>query len=354
MDDQMQREENQGGIMKACGVAMGFVFLALAAGACSASGDGGKDGGGFDAVCGQGSPEAFMACVDPAGYDADLRFVAQPREPGSTHWQEVQDLCAQRFAEYGYTVELMSYDTGVNVIGVMEGGDLASERVLVSAHYDHIPGCPGADDNASGLAGLLQSARILATGSYRRTLVVACWDEEERGLLGSEAYAQRAAANDEDLVANFVYEMIGVYSDKPNSQTLPPGLDLLYPDQTAVLEANDFRADFVGLIHDQLHSMPHVEAMTRLGRKVGLKTVAIDLSEAMKNSALANDLRRSDHAPFWQVNLPGIMITDTSEFRYPQYHCRNGDDVVANLNQDFAVQITQATIGAAVETLELR
>ncbi len=141
--------------------------------------------------CGTGSATAIADCVEQSRYEADLKFVAAPRPPGSAHHQAVRDLCAARFAEYGFTVEQHDYGTGSNVIGVLPGA--SDERVIVSAHYDSTDGsCPGADDNATGVAGVLETARVMATASLDRTLVVACWDEEEDGLIGSDAYAARA------------------------------------------------------------------------------------------------------------------------------------------------------------------
>lgn len=321
---------------------------------CSADhgpGDGGPDGG---VSCGTASVEALMACASRDDYLADLEFVAQPRPPGSVHHQAVADLCAQRFEQLGFTVERHDYGSGANVIGTLTGGDRAAEQVLVSAHYDHIANCPGADDNGSGVAGLLQVARVLSQADFARSLVVACWDEEERGLIGSAAYSQRAIDRGQIITAHFVYEMIGVFKREPNSQTMPDGLELLFPDQAAELEANQFRGDFAALIFDTSHSQPAVDDLVELGARIGLKTVALGLSDALKNSNLVSDLRRSDHAPFWMDDLPGIMITDTSEFRYPQYHCRDGDDVIENLDHDFTLQVVQATLGAAARALELR
>ncbi|MBI5490230.1 MAG: M20/M25/M40 family metallo-hydrolase [Deltaproteobacteria bacterium] len=303
--------------------------------------------------CGAGSPEALMGCVEQPRYLADLNSVAGAREPGSAHWQEVQDLCNSRFTALGFTVELHDYGTGVNVVGVLPGDDLAGERVLVSAHYDGVPDCPAADDNASGVAGLLETARVLSTASFRRTLVVACWDEEEDGLIGSEAYAARAAAAGENLAVNFVYEMIGFYSDTPGSQTIPSGLNLLFPEQTAALAANENRGDFLAVVADDL-ARPFHERMSLYGPAVGLSIVVLEVPAVLKNSPLLSDLRRSDHAGFWELDLPAMMLTDTSEFRNPHYHCGDGDDTIDTLNHDFAVKIVQTTVGAAAASLELR
>lgn len=315
--------------------------------------DGGPDGGQLPA-CGSGSAQALMACVGQADYEADLTFVAAERPPGSAHHAAVRALCADRFEALGYQVELHDYGSGVNVVGVLPGASLPDERVLVAAHYDHIPGCAGADDNGSGLAGLLEVARVLAQAEFDRSLVLACWDEEEWGLIGAAAYAQRAHDRAEQIVANYTFEMIGSKKTEPNSQQLPIGMDLLFPDQIAVLEADDYRGDFIALIHDTSHSSQAVADMVELGAGLGLEAIGLGLSDALKNGILVADLRRSDHAPFWMADLPGIMITDTSEFRYAQYHCRDGDDVIGNLDHAFSVQVIQATVGSAARAAGLR
>src|SRR5205085_2928777 len=143
--------------------------------------------------CGGSGPSA-VELVDRAGFEADVISIAAPRTPRTPHWQAVQDLCADRFAALGYEVERHAYATGVNVIGVRTGTKLPAERIVVSAHYDSVPNCAGADDNGTGTAATLEVARVLSLQPHDRTLVVACWDEEERGLIGSSAYVARAKA----------------------------------------------------------------------------------------------------------------------------------------------------------------
>jgi Zn-dependent M28 family amino/carboxypeptidase len=268
----------------------------------------------------------------------------------SAHWQVVQDLCADRFEAAGFTVERHDYGTGVNVIGVRMGSATPAERVLIGAHYDHIEGCPGADDNASGVAGVLEAARVLSMASYARTLVVACWDEEERGLIGSEAYAARARAASETIVDYFNFEMIGYKTDEPDTQTVPAGFELLFPAAIAELRANQNRGDFVSVIGDPA-SMATMDALERHADRIGLPFIAVDVPESLLSSPLAGDIRRSDHAAFWDEMYPGMLITDTSEFRYRQYHCMDGDDVASNLDAEFASDIVRITVAAAAESL---
>ena len=148
--------------------------------------------------------QPYVLSVDRAKYTEEITFIAEERVPSSLHWQAVQDRCFQRFTEYGYTTQRHEYETGVNVIGVKQGLDPQAPQVILSAHYDHIDGCQGADDNASGVAALFEAARILGDADFSNTLVVACWDEEERGLIGSTAYVAQAVACGDEIVAAFV------------------------------------------------------------------------------------------------------------------------------------------------------
>jgi hypothetical protein len=302
--------------------------------------------------CGDGTPLGLARCVDGARYQADLETVAQPREPASAHWMSVQDLCATRLTELGFTVERHSYGTGVNVVGVRVGTAEPARRVVVGAHYDHIRNCAGADDNASGVAGALEVARVLARRSYPRTLVVALWDEEERGLIGSRAYAMRARSRAETIDAYFNFEMIGYVDRAPGSQRLPTGFGLIFAAAAREWEANAQRGDFLAAIADP-RSSGAMGALEHYADRIGLPFIPLNLSDALLASPLVADLRRSDHASFWESGFPGVMLTDTSEFRYDRYHCRAGPDVVANLDRTFATQVVSATVAAAAESLGL-
>jgi hypothetical protein len=303
--------------------------------------------------CQTETPEQLRDCVDGARYQADLEFIAQVRPPGSAHWQAVQDLCFDRFTELGLEVELLPYATGVNVVGRLEGTTTPSEQILIAAHYDHIPDCPGADDNASGVAGMLETARVLTQRTYPRTAIFACWDEEEDGLLGAEAYAADILEAGDDMLFNYNFEMIGYSNSAAGAQTVPVGLDLLFPGQYAMLEAWGFTGDWIGLIVDY-EGTEHATYMAEHAAAIGLPHLLLDLPEGAENQPLLADLRRSDHAAFWQLGYAAMMITDTSEFRYEAYHCANGmQDTVDNLDNAFSTKVVQAAVGATSQSLGL-
>lgn len=310
-------------------------------------GDGGAGGGG--SACAE-SPQALADCVDPGAYEEDLAFVAEVRPPGSPHWQAVQELCAARLEEHGYEVELHDYGTGVNVLGRRAGTTTPEETVVVGAHYDGVEDCAGADDNASGVAATLEIARLLAQVDHARTVLIACWDEEELGLVGATAFVEGLAASGEDVVANFTFDTVGYSSTEPGSQTVPNGFDAVFPEAYAEVEANDFRGDFIAVIAS---APAHADAVAvaAAADRIGLRQALLEIPEGLEGSPAFGDLRRSDHAPFWDAGIPAVFLTDTADFRNPGYHCYGGPDEVADLDLEFAVGVTRATLEATAIAL---
>lgn len=296
--------------------------------------------------------EEFIQEVDLKLYTDDLTFIAAERVPGSEHWQAVQDLCNTRLTDLGYTMERHEYDSGVNIIGRKQGSDANGGEVILSAHYDHIPGCAGADDNASGVAALLEAARVMAEKNFKNTLVLACWDEEETGLKGSIAYADRAKEEGATIISSMVFETMAYTDDAPDSQFLPWGFDLIWPDMAEWLTEREFRGDFIAVIADESASASN-DALEFYAKIIDLPLYVLELDESQKTSDVFHDLRRSDHDAFWRHDMPALMLTDTANFRNPYYHCSEGPDTVDTLNIPFAVEVTKATIGAAMDLLEV-
>lgn len=298
------------------------------------------------------TPQALADCVDPEQWEDHLAFIADIRTPGTSHWEAVQDLCASRLEEYGYEVVLHKYGTGTNVVGRRLGATAPEQQVLIGAHYDHIEDCHGADDNASGLAAALEVARVLALAEFDRTVIVACWDEEELGLVGSEAYVAAAKNTGDEILINFNYDMIGYYDEAPNSQTVPSGFEIAFPDAYAELEATAFKGDFITAVADS-DSHDHLLALGAAADRIGLKKSLLELPAGAESLEAFADLRRSDHAPFWDAGYPAVFLTDTGEFRNPNYHCMGGPDEVSDLTASFAVGVTRITVEAAAVALGL-
>jgi Zn-dependent M28 family amino/carboxypeptidase len=334
-------------------VRISVTVLGIAASCGDGSGDVQKAGpsapsASCDAVCGS----SIAAAVSRDRWTADLATVAQPRPPASPGWQAAQDLCATRLSAAGFNVERHAYGSGINVVGVLASG-APGPRVVVSAHYDHIEGCQGADDNASGIAGVLEAARVLGAARVAGTLVVACWDEEERGLIGSRAYAEREKSRGNTIDAAFVMDMIGYKSSVPGSQKVPAGFDTLFPSEGADLAAKGYVGDFVAVIHDS-GAHPEAETFAAQAALSGVPAVSLEIPNAILGSAAVADFRRSDHASFWSAGTPALMVTDTAEQRNPHYHCTGAPDAPSDLDAEFATRVVRAQVGAIAVVLGTR
>lgn len=305
----------------------------------------------LDERCGTSSAAALRWCVDPARIRADVERIASPRPPGSEQHDRVRDLCRERLASLGFVMEDLDYGTGRDVIGVKPGVTSRHLQVVIGAHYDYLERCPGADDNASGVAGALETARILAKANFNRTLVVACWDEFERGARGSSAYAKRAAERDDAVTATFALESIGYASREPNSQRVPDDFEHYFPEQALALLENDYRADFLLVVSDDASSDAAM-SVARHGERVGLPVELLQLTARHKYEK--QGIHRRDQASFWDYHLPGVLLTDSGQFRNPRIGCAHGLDAANTLDYEFAGNVVQAAIGAMADVLVLR
>jgi Zn-dependent M28 family amino/carboxypeptidase len=196
-------------------------------------------------------------------------------------------------------------------------------------------------------------ARVPSRAPARpRTLAIACWDEEELGLLGSIGWLVSGRVPGEQVAVYLNFDMIGHASDAPGSQAIPAGFDVLFPSQYGQVEANAFRGDFILVAADDLALAP-ARAYEAHAAALGLPAVAVVLDAAAKNSAAYTDLRRSDHAAFWAADIPAIFFTDTGPLRDASYHCSSGQDGVERLDFGFNGRVVAATVGAAAEALGL-
>jgi hypothetical protein len=294
-------------------------------------------------ACGgvQKTPGAALQ-ANKTRYAADLTFIASaPRSIVDKHHQEVQDLCAERFKALGFTVERFNYGNGVDVIGTLPGTSRPDEIVIVSAHYDTYIGV-GADDNASGVAAVLESARLLAAGKHERTLAAACWDEEEPAETGSYIYATREKKNQTQIQVAYVFDEIGYSKDAPNSQKFPTGFKIAYPVLALKMQANQYRANFIMLIYDsQASAWGQAIAKAADGEKLASAQIEVNL-----DGKVPIELRGSDHNSFWGKGYPAIEITDTAGYRNPYQH--TDKDTSDRLDNDFSVKVISA-VAASVE-----
>lgn len=227
-------------------------------------------------------------------------------------------------------VEPVAVLDGVNIVAVKEGA--SPDAVVVVAHHDTVPGSGGADDNGSGVVGLVELARLLGPLSLRYSVVLAAVDHEELGFLGARQLVRDLAA-ERAVIGAFVYEMLAYTSPAPGSQRLPPGIGAVYRGQVRRVRTRGLRGDFTAVIYRRsarvlatcfaecLAHLAGPDATILLRAPTDLPVLGPLVGRAVP---FARDFARSDHVPFWDAGLPAVQITDTANFRNPHYH-RPGD-----------------------------
>jgi Zn-dependent M28 family amino/carboxypeptidase len=246
----------------------------------------------------------------------------------------------------GYeTAEHLFLDNGRpfrNVIATRKGLKHPNEQVVVLAHYDTVAGSPGADDNASGVAVLLEIARILEQFRLERTIqfIGVSLEENENcddpcsGTRGSLALATHACENGWGIEGVVVLESVAFAADCC-VQTFPPGIPIPVPET----------GNFIAVIGNE-RSRDLIEGFVRAVERyrIDLPHVVLAVPE---NGEMLPDTRRSDHAPFWDKGYKAIMVTDTTNFRNPHYH--RPTDTLATLNLEFAAKVCRAITGVILE-----
>ncbi len=272
----------------------------------------------------------------------DVARFAIERTPGSPGWTKTRTAIEDDLRAAGLTPEIQPFERdGKNVLATKPGMKTPREHVILSAHYDHIAGCQGADDNASGVAVVLEAARQLGKLELERTLVLAFWDHEEDGLVGSRAYASRARSNKDEIRVMISLDGVGYADDKPGSQKLPEAVGTLLPDVAKKLADSGHRANFIAALGDTA-SHEALAAFEQAGTQLSQPAFGVELSSMTR--LMMMDASRSDHASFWLAGYPGILITDTANFRNPRYHCGGGPDDPASLDYDFLNRVASLVI----------
>jgi Zn-dependent M28 family amino/carboxypeptidase len=226
-----------------------------------------------------------------------------------------------------------------NVIALFPGQD--PRRVVIGAHYDAVPGTPGADDNASGVAGLLELARLLQGAKLRHTVELVAYCTEEPPCfasehMGSSHHARRLAGQRIPVKAMIALEMIGFFSDAPGSQSFPvPALRLFYGS----------RGNFIGVVGG-LDQRPLIGAVKR--RMKGATGLPV---RSIAAPSFLPGVDYSDHQSYWEHGIPAVMVTDTAFYRNRQYHSANdtADRLDCKRMADVVVGVYEAVVALANE-----
>lgn len=211
------------------------------------------------------------------------------------------------------------------LIADLPGATRPEEIVLVGAHFDAF--FAGADDNTSGVAAMLEIARVLSGHRFERTIRFAAFDLEEFGLVGSTRYVEEGLGTDQ-VVAAVIFDCIGYKSTAPGSQTSLPGLPV--PD----------RGDFIAIIANS-DSSTEAAQVRQLANDLEIIPTETVIAGGSGASPLMGNLMRSDHAPFWLTGKTALFLTDTANFRNPNYH--RDTDTIDTLDPEFLAGVTRLT-----------
>jgi hypothetical protein len=301
--------------------------------------------------------QALVNEVDSNRLRSNLEFVEgiRHRTTGAAHLGATRDSIKNFFQSIGLRYEeqavpLGNY-AGKNLIGNHPGTTSPQKIVINDAHYDTVNNAPGADDNGSGTVGVLEAARLLSRYPSKKSLRFIGFDLEESGLLGSIRYVSLGIPAEEQIEGVFNHEMIGYYSNEPNSQTLPAGFSILFPAAAAAVAANQYRGDFITNVGNTT-SQPLALLFSNAAQQYvsDLKVLTLDVPG---NGQLAPDLRRSDHTPFWEAGKQALMLTDGANFRNECYHTPS-DTLNEKLNFTFLSNVVKATIAAMAQLAEIQ
>ena len=219
----------------------------------------------------------------------------------------------QELAVSGFRTSRQTYEVSrvpvSNIEAVLPGTTNAQEIVLLGAHYDTVGGCPGANDNGTGVAAMLEIAGRFAGRPHSRTIKFVAFVNEEPPFfqtpqMGSYVYGKAAQARGDRIVAMLALETMGYYSTEPRSQQYPAPIAAMYPDV----------GDFIGFVSN-VESEPLLVAA-----RAAFQAATSFPVQALAGPTALPGVGWSDHWSFWEAGYPALMVTDTAPFRYPWYH----------------------------------
>jgi Peptidase family M28 len=223
------------------------------------------------------------------------------------------DYIRQTLEEREYKVSEDIYTVNGRTVRILyteiTGSKNKVEPFVVGAHYDSVEGSPGANDNASGVAAVLELARILQNDTPDHSILLAFFPNEEPPYfqtkeMGSLVFARGFHRDYIKFSGMMSVETIGYYSDQPGSQQYPPFVKSLYPST----------GNFIGFVGNIKSRAMVKKAITEFRLKTHFP------AEGASLPGFVEGVGWSDHWSFWQVGVPAIMVTDTALFRYPYYH----------------------------------
>ena len=260
----------------------------------------------------------------------DLQQIAIPRH---STWDKLglmstRIFVKKRLTEYGEVEEHFfkeDSEDGVNYILKLPGQNPKLDPMLIGAHYDGPIQSPGADDNASAVAAMLELVKQWSEKPPKRPVWMVAFDQEEWGMLGSKALSRELKNKGQKLKLMVSLEMLAYTSEKQDYPV--PAMKKLYGE----------KGDFIALVANIESSLMLPGLASSMGKYVPTKVLPVPL-----NGEVLPDVRLSDHSPFWDQGYNAIMVTDTSFLRNPHYH--EPTDTVETLDLEFYSKVVEGLV----------
>lgn len=264
-------------------------------------------------------------------FSQHLKQIVRERDPflGQAGHYFAREYIRQKLTQFGdvetYSTEWQGKTHQNLILNLGQPADPQIPPILIGAHYDTVPGSPGADDNATGIAVLLELARYFSQEIAKHPIRLVAFDLEEYGWGGSLPYATFLKERGEKLRLMLSLESLGYCSHELNSQTYPAKfLEYIYPSQ----------GNYIALIGNLGATTDMVKMRRQIKKQVACEWLPVPLK-----GKILPDMRRSDHAPFWDCGYRAMMVTDTANARNPNYH--TAKDTIDTIDLEFLVGVYQ-------------
>jgi Zn-dependent M28 family amino/carboxypeptidase len=277
-------------------------------------------------------PAVTFPTVDAQRLLGDLDALTYPRFAESDR-EKARRYIIKSLQDAGWDAQEIAFPGGVNIAAERTGTDANAGTLLLGAHYDTVERSPGADDNATSVATVLEAARLLSLPTPR-TLQLLLFDLEEVGLVGSQAFVNNLAQTDRFKGA-VILEMLGYACEEVGCQSYPAMLPVAPPSD---------RGNFLAVIGNQGHP-DLINSFTSRSPLPPVFTLAVPTL-----GDFTPDLVRSDHAPFWKKGLGAVFVTDTANFRNPHYHQPTDD--LNSIDREFFLGSAQVVVNAVTTLLQ--
>jgi hypothetical protein len=299
--------------------------------------------------------EQILRGVDSVQVKRDLERIygVRHRISGTTHLTEVKQYIFQRFVADGLQVtrQEVKYQgySGQNIIAHLGGQAPGHKRFLLTAHYDAVSVSPGADDDGSGVAGILAAADILSKYKFKYSVDFVAFDLEEESGAGSKAFLDSLGSGKDDIAGVLNIDMIGHCSEANGSQEIPQEIAEVFPKEMTSLVNSGDKGDFVLDISNESSkalSDTFGECVSRFVPSLPAITLVVPDKREFEVPGMAD----GDHGRFWQRGCIAIFIGEGGPTRNPYYHSK--DDKLEYIDYTYLCKTVKAIIASAIALAE--